>query len=733
MTPPIAKEEKIEILQDAPAVGSWTPVVGSETLSLLDYFQKEKHLDEEGSSILQGEALNILSKCTSPKAIAKPVTGIVIGYVQSGKTMSYTTVAALARDNGYKMLIVITGTSVPLLGQGSGRLKEDLRLAARADFRWQHFINPTADDKTYLENTFTDWEGAMAVGLEPQMVLITVMKNGFHLQNLIDLLSSLSLENVPTLIIDDEADQASLNTKVRRNGESSTYRKLIDIRHCLPHHSFLQYTATPQAPLLINIIDVLSPAFAEILTPGKNYTGGKHFFLLRPELIKQISPSEILNENNPLREPPESFLEALQIFFLGVSAGLPERQGRNRSMLVHPSRETPRHDQYFEWAKQVTASWRDILVLADNDPDKIELLQSFKLVYEQLRSTVSSPPTFEDLQTRLLTALYKTQIIKVNATPGQTPQIDWSRAYPHILVGGQAMYRGFTVEGLTVTYMPRGTGVGNADTIQQRARFFGYKLGYLGYCRVYLDSEVQEAFTLYVNHEEDIRERLLEYNASGKPLREWKRAFFLDPSLKPTRKSVLALGYLQDAFSDAWYSPKTPHDPELAVENNRKVVNDFTASLRFLDDPGDPRRTPEQKHKVVEGVGLRSAYDELLTKLMTMPPDDSQKFTGLLLQVEQYLEGHPDATCSIYQMIGGSLRERKVVENEIEQLFQGSNAGTGYPGDRSIRGPGLTIQIHMLRILNDERVESASNVPAVAVWVPAEMAQGWLVQQENPV
>jgi len=726
-------EEQIEILEAPPTVGSnWSPVIGPETVDLLNYFRREKHLDEEGCSILQGEALSILSKCTSPQVPANPVTGIAIGYVQSGKTMSYTTVAALARDNGYRMLIVITGISVPLLGQGSGRLRDDLRLLSRTDHRWQPFENPTVDDKTNLENTLADWDDAVAAGSEPQMVLITVMKNASHLQNLVNLLSSLKLGNVPTLIIDDEADQASLNTRARRGGESPTYKKLLDLRNALPHHSFLQYTATPQAPLLINIIDVLSPKFVEVLTPGKNYTGGKHFFVLRPELVKTIPSSEIPSDENPLSSPPDTLREALQIFFLGVAAGLPKNEARNRSMLVHPSRETIGHGQYFGWVTDIVNAWRRILSLADGDPDKIELLDSFEETYKQLQSTISTPLPFDEIKVQLLRALRQTQVIEMNASAGQTPHINWSRAYPYILVGGQAMDRGFTIEGLTVTYMPRGTGVGNADTIQQRARFFGYKLGYLGYCRVYLDAEVENAFRSYVDHEEDIRERLLEYNASGKPLRDWKRAFFLDPNLKPTRKNVLALEYLQDTFSDSWYDPKTPHDPEEAVQNNRSVVNKFITSLEFVDDIGDPRRTQEQKHKVADDVSLKVAYEELLVKMTTMPPDDSQKFTGLLLQVEQYLEGHPDATCSVYQMSGGSFRERGVNgDNEITQLFQGKNERTGYPGDREIRGPGLTIQIHKLNMTSSASGQIASDVPTVAVWIPSEMAQGWLVQDER--
>ena len=84
---------------------------------------------------------------------------------------------------------------------------------------------------------------------------------------------------------------------------------------------------------------------------------------------------------------------------------------------------------------------------------------------------------------------------------GKTESPDW-KDYSYILVAGQALDRGFTVEGLTVSYMPRGTGVGNADTIQQRARWFGYKEDYLGYCRVYLSVEGEAAYQAYVEHED---------------------------------------------------------------------------------------------------------------------------------------------------------------------------------------------------------------------------------------
>ena len=94
---------------------------------------------------------------------------------------------------------------------------------------------------------------------------------------------------------------------------------------------------------------------------------------------------------------------------------------------------------------------------------------------------------------------------EVNTARGRTPQPDYRQFYAHILVGGEVLNRGVTVEGLTVTYMPRGRGTGQADTIQQRARWFGYKADYLGYCRVYLSAAMRLVYRAYVDHEERLR------------------------------------------------------------------------------------------------------------------------------------------------------------------------------------------------------------------------------------
>ena len=438
---------------------------------------------------IKTEAISVLARCVPPQTPPRQETGLVVGYVQSGKTLSFTTVAALARDNGYQMIIVIAGTSVNLLNQSTERLEKDLDLGTRSNRRWKHFQNPKVSDgdHTKIENALVDWRDSTVEPWECQTVLITIMKHHGHLENLTDVLSRIGFSEFPALIIDDEGDQASLNTMVQEEGEASTtYQRILSLRECLQHHTLLQYTATPQAPLLINLIDVLSPNFAKVLSPGTGYRGGKAFFRDAPNQICTIPDNEIPTGDLVINEPPESLLEAMRIFFLGVAAGgILDRNNGNRSMMIHPSHETIEHRQYLYWVEQIMNHWRETLKPEADPTDRLDLLEEFGNSYENLQETVINLPSFEKLSARLPRSIRITQPLEINSTSGATPTADWANTYAHILVGGQAMDRGFTVEGLTVTYMPRGRGSGNADTIQQRARFFGYKENDFGYCRVF--------------------------------------------------------------------------------------------------------------------------------------------------------------------------------------------------------------------------------------------------------
>lgn len=725
--------EFVEILQTPQnTLNQWQPIIGSETLDLIANFD----IPMPEKQRIQNEALSILSKCIAPTVNDQQLTGLVIGYVQSGKTMSFTTLASLARDNNYQIIIVIAGTSLPLLDQSTRRLDNDLRLSIRDDRQWQFFesnkVNTTSKRNIIdsMRNTLVTWKDPSVKKSLKKTILITVMKHHKHLRAIRDILKNLDLRGVPTIIIDDEADQASLNARINQGKMSSTYYQILQLKDVVPHHTFLQYTATPQAPLLINLIDTLSPRFAQVLTPGNSYTGGKEFFTGNSKLVRIIPDGDIPPEDEKLLSPPQSLWNALFIYFLGVASGLDKEEKGNRSMLVHPSHKTISHEDFYRCIQKIIKNWQTILQSNDNDLDKNDLLVEFKNAYKDLSQTVEDLPSFETLWNILPLAIRETQLLEVNAKAGKTPPVNWKNTYAHILVGGQAMDRGFTVEGLTVTYMPRGVGSGNVDTIQQRARFFGYKKGYLGYCRIFLESKVASAYINSIEHEESVRNEIEEFSRSNEPLTQWKRAFFLDKKLQPTRRSIIDIGYIRGNFSTQWFEPKVPHYLEEATRENLQVYNAFRNLYIFEVNQGDPRRTQDQKHLVANDIPLSEVYQELLTRFRIAELSDSQKFTGLLLQIKMFLDKNQDPKTTIYLMSGGRPRERTTTDNEIPNLFQGSNANTGYPGDRAIVAQeGLTVQIHILNVVDDDKIYT--NVPAIVVKVPKEMSVDWLVQNQG--
>ena len=718
---------------------NWEPEVGREARRLIG----RTFLDEGGSAVLR-DAAEILGRGVSPLDVAEAVTGLVVGYVQSGKTLSFTTVAALARDNGFPLVIVIAGTSTALLRQSSERLNEDLSVGERGrHLHWISYNNPEEVEYVSIQQKFEEWNDPNVPRDECPTILITVMKHHSYLQKVTELLRRLELSQVPTLIIDDEADQASLNTRVNQEDESTTYRCLVELRNAAPFHTYLQYTATPQAPLLISIIDSMSPEFVQVLEPGNGYVGGFDFFGNSDHArsyVRVIPPREIPSPDDPLDETPASLIQALKVFLIGVAAGLTERHNTvgYRSMLVHPSHRTPLHGEYCNRIEFILEEWKLILNESDTD-DYEDLANDFREAYADIARTTPDLPPFDELYVNLRRALRLTNVKEVNAADGPTPTINWSQAYAWILVGGQAMDRGFTVEGLTVTYMPRGLGVGNADVVQQRGRFFGYKRGYLGYCRIYLAQEVRTAFEQYVEHEEDVRQSLQEFSKEGTHLKEWKRAFILSPGLRPCRNSVVQYGYARLNLATRWTTIGASSTPGEVVRENRKIVQELVERLTFTPDKIFPSTRVAQQHEVCS-IGLQELVDSLLIPFRTSSARDAGSTTGLYMHLSHALEDNPDETAVIYRMRPRYRPGRRVNEHgRVRELQQGPTRATGkseerysYPGDLAFRvDDEVTVQIHHIDLMDKERNTIALDVPVLAVWVPDRMGQHFLFQSQQ--
>lgn len=730
------------ITTDSPSDGNpsqkWIPVAGEVTKRFLSSV-----VPPESQKEIADSSVSILGKGVSPSLDRGEQTGLVVGYVQSGKTMSFETVAALANDNGFKIVIVIAGTSTALLEQSSGRLQSDLGLSdSKLIRKWVMLTNPSDyDDIKLIQGSLESWKNPSF----RKTVIITVLKHHKRLSDLTEVLKKIELANSPVLIIDDEADQASLNTEIDQIEGSATYRRIMELRDILTHYTYLQYTATPQAPLLMNIIDSLSPNFVEVLDPGENYAGGLDFFSDNSKLVKIIPSEDIPSKNNDIIGPPESLFHALRIFFVGVAVGLISTGDvGNRSMLVHPSHLRAYHQTYYNWVVSIFESWKQILEdIGSMDYD--ELIDEFKDSYHELSKTVSQNlPDFSKIVEYLPVAFESSNVIEVNARSGRTPQINWRNSYGWILVGGQAMDRGFTVEGLTVTYMPRGIGAGHADTLQQRARFFGYKKDYLGFCRIFIDDRSLRAFENYVEHEEDIRGQLQTIALQNTPLNDWKRIFILSPDLKPCRNQVLKYGYSRSEFSAEWIAPRSIYTSEDIIKSNQMTVKSLRSKLEFHENKGSEKRTKSQRHLVCKNVSLQMAIDELLLNLRISGTADSERNTGMLLQLSNAVQEDQSELCDVYIMSPNDRRVRSIDSSEelsidargkITELFQGAHPvsplnerGKIYPGDRLIKQEDrVTIQIHELDIMKDKELV-AKGVPVIAVWMPERLAQSRIIQ-----
>lgn len=749
----------------------WQPFQGEEIDALIKhkgFADTSGTINQVGENIID-ETHRILEMCGDPNVDTVSETGLVLGYVQSGKTLSFTSLTAMARDNNFQIVIIIAGTSTALSVQTYERMRSDLRIDSRYDRKWVIIPNAsTSEDRDTIQMKLDQWSDKTYPNERCSTVLITVMKNGNHLRNLADVLRGLNLHKVPSLIIDDESDQASLNTRGRANaraghevneGDASTiYRRIYNLRTIFPHHTLLQYTATPQANLFVNIMDRLSPNFIKLLTPGDGYTGGNAFFVQNPNLIKTIPTNEIPSNQNPVHEPPESLLYSLKIFFIGVVADL-HQDFRNRTMMVHPSRLTNSQRTFFDWIRNVCESWVRLLESSDID-EKNVLLAEFRIAYDDLSLTVgSSLPQFEILtSTRLIHSIKNTRIIEVNASSGRTPEIRWNDFYSHILIGGQAMDRGFTVEGLTVTYMPRSLATAQIDTTLQRARFFGYKGDYLGFCRVWVDQNNIDAYVAIIEHEEDVRRRLEEYDLNNKHLNEWDRELVKDRILRLTRPNIIYDDLNRDYFGSEWFRIRAPHDTDNLILSNDVIISEFFNNYiqSFSLDQGHTERTERQKHLIAE-ISLSETLKYLLNRLKFTKETESQTFSSLRGLINSYIIENPDDTCLVYAIssdkvgdeIIQTIRERRLNANdEIQQLFQGEqptkngkyNKGEIYPGDRNLRNnEKLTIQIHRLKltdingedILDDNDNIIYFDVPSIAIWIPESMGKDIIRQPQN--
>jgi hypothetical protein len=596
-------------------------------------------------------------------------TVLALGYVQSGKTTSITALSAAAADRGFKVIVAILGSTLLLRDQNRTRVEDYLGLEEN-NYRWVSFteLSPKRTPKDIASWLTRD-----------RVILIPVLKNPSVIKKVTAILEQVNLAGLKCLVIDDEADQASLNTQVKSDGESSTYAAIKSLRGVLPEHLYVQYTATPYAPLLLTPTDHLMPTHVEFLIPGHGYTGGREFFVDHAaKVLRHIPSGDEQNARTQITELPQSLELALANFFVGaVHLYLDDKENAPISMLIHSTFKNDIQEKYKFLLDRYIENYKKLE--NKKEGDFADLIKSeMHRLYELGIPQVSE----EEFWNTLDYVLKETHLWLVNSAT-EVKKVQWNLVPFHILIGGNKLDRGFTVEGLTVTYMNRPPSE-QIDTIEQRARAFGYRTNLLPYCQFFATVRTINTLKGIVHTEDDLRANLRDTLDSGGTVAGWAHdiGLFLPPGTKPTRDSVLPPLTNFNPDGD-WFVLRKPY-----VGTEEKSEN-----LSLLKEIGllkaESRSYQRMQHKTIE-IPLRVLIDELLTKWRLNHSSPGWRDEEII----ETLRRRPDIDGASYVLLMSNPedqnlpRQRKWVEDTgFVNLFQGAdirqdNPGHDYLGDR---------------------------------------------------
>lgn len=540
--------------------GTWSiKSDGFFTNQITNGMKNDDYPEESVSAIIQN-GVQILSQCPNPANSKKNAkTGIVIGKVQSGKTSNFITLMGLAFDNDFQICIVLGGNKNNLLDQNVTRIKNSFKVDPM-----QLVVLDTNNHKDSLNsNVILDFIK------QGRKIVIIGLKHQLHINQIADIFVNDKLVNVPTIIIDDEGDQATLNTKkyskdVKKN-MSAIYKAVINLKSKLSRHCFISITATPQANILIDTLDLLSPDFGVLVYPGEGYCGLAEFHGDQQDTYIKVIPESEIGIVDSQGIPPSAY-EALASFF--VSNGIRKYRGDfgNHALLFHPSQRKVDHASVVAKLQNVLEDWKHKTECKE-DIAYQSLKNHLNRAYDKYIVDGVRVPFFEDLEAFILDSI--SFCSKVHLCNSDTDASKNSELYKtNIFVGGNMVERGLTIKGLAITYIiRRAKTLSNVDNTEQRARWFGYKKHYLDICRVFTTQQIKTDFHDIFEHDEALWDTIEKAEQQGTPFKEIGRVFRNNSKvLRLTRSNVVKTKNLD---FDQFKSQNTVIlDEQIAKKNN---------------------------------------------------------------------------------------------------------------------------------------------------------------------
>lgn len=458
--------------------------------------------------------------------------GLLFGNVQSGKTGQMFGIISRAVDLGFPAFLLLTTDNVTLQIQTLERVKADLH---------GYCICDESDTQLFVENCLS----------EPTIVVLK--KNVNVLKKWANVFSSTGfMKGNPLVIIDDEADAASLNNLVNRNKKSAINRHLDSIKNGASSSIYLQVTGTPQALFLQTNLSGWHPHFTFYFKPGASYLGGDFFFpntATVPPCVSLIDDME-----NPVQN--------VVIHHLLASGIIAAAGGECSNCIAHPSARTAQHEQI---AKKMSDSLDWCKKNIDGD---------FKTVLKEAYDSCSPrkyPKASFDAVYNEISVLLKNSAIKVYVMNKNSPIPNeyYEKGY-NIICGGNTLGRGVTFPSLHTIYYTRSSKKPQADTMWQHSRMFGYDRD-PGLMSLFIDADL---YNLFANLNATNNSLIAQVEAGVQNVK-----VYYAPNINPTRKSAIDNKHVATFSGGTNYFPFDPDND--SIEQLDEMLATFSSDEKF--------------------------------------------------------------------------------------------------------------------------------------------------------
>jgi len=592
---------------------------------------------------IERTTLKILKRLNGDTTTTGPIKGLVIGNVQSGKTANMAALMAMAADWGWNMFVVLSGTIENLRVQTQNRLFSDLNQQGTLWWRPLQHLSKTVDISQRAQSLHFD-QGSK------ERYFTVCLKNSTRLRKLIQWAQAdkNKQRQMKILVIDDEADQAGINTGKIDKNEISRINKLIralvngknekneDIDTHYLAMNYIGYTATPYANVLNEAGEgsLYPRSFITTLAVSKEYFGPQQIFGYTGDSVSfdgmdivRTIDSEELNELKSIHdgsayEVPESLLDAVCWFMCGVACMRIWKYKKPISMLVHTSQKTDHHSAiahvitdwivntpekdiirraervwYEETARFSFEAFRDQYPTYDKPDEEINRYPAFDAVEKELNVLLGDKISHIELDSEGDLTYHKGIHLCIDNCTNNGVTSDGMHvrlAYPEsgnmpspapafIVVGGATLSRGLTIEGLVSTYFLRS--VGQADTLMQMGRWFGYRKRYELLPRLWITEKTRQQFIFLAALDQELRDEIQHMDITGRSPADYGPKVKNSPKVSFIR--ITAKNRMQSA-TEAERDYSGASNQTYLFDNNAAVLHDnIVLTEKFIQGLGE--------------------------------------------------------------------------------------------------------------------------------------------------